>query len=285
MTAGRARSIHARLLNRARARGDDFNLILNRYAVERWLYRLSVSDHRESLWLKGAMLFALWFDQPHRPTRDADFLGIGELGREALAELVRAVSAIDHEDGMTFDPASVAVEEIREETRYGGLRVRLTGNLGNARCSLQLDVGFGDAVIPGPDEVVFPALLDDLPAPRLKVYPRAAVVAEKLEAIVSLGMANTRMKDYFDLYALALEGAVETDDLAAAIAATFRRRGSTLPVELPVGLSEQFAGDVGKQAQWRAFLGKNRLAGPGLEEAVKVVAEFLRLPLKRARGE
>lgn len=284
MSTGRAHSIHVRLLNHAKARGDDFNLVLNRYAVERWLYRLSVSEHRERLWLNGAMLFALWFDQPHRPTRDADFLGIGELDRDALVALVRSVSEIGDHDGMTFDAASVVVEEIREEARYGGLRVRLTGYLGNARCPLQLDVGYGDAVETGPQESVFPCLLDGMPSPHLKVYPREAVVAEKLEAIASLGMINTRMKDYFDLHALALEGAVDIDDLAGAIAATFRRRGTALLGDLPVGLTEQFALDRAKQAQWRAFLGKNRLAGPDLEEVVQVIAGFVRGAMDRARG-
>ena len=283
MSAGRAASFHARLLNLAKSRGDDFNLILNLYALERWLYRLSISEAREHLWLKGAMLFNLWFDSPHRPTRDADFLGFGEIDANALRDMVRKVSAIGTDDGMEFDPASVTVEEIREEARYGGLRVRVLGHLGKARCPLQLDVGYGDVVTPGAEEADYPTLLDDVPIPHLKVYPRATVVAEKLEAIASLGMANSRMKDYYDLHALALEGAIDTDLLGEAIAATFGRRRTPLPDDLPVGLTAEFAGDVAKQTQWSAFLGKNRLAGLSLDEVVARISRFVRDPLDRAR--
>jgi len=283
VSAGRAASFHARLLNLAKSRGDDFNLILNRYALERWLYRLSISEAREHLWLKGAMLFNLWFDSPHRPTRDADFLGFGEIDANALRDMVRKVSAIGTDDGMEFDPASVTVEEIREEARYGGLRVRVLGHLGKARCPLQLDVGYGDVVTPGAEEADYPTLLDDVPIPHLKVYPRATVVAEKLEAIASLGMANSRMKDYYDLHALALEGAIDADLLGDAIAATFGRRRTPLPDDLPVGLTAEFAGDVAKQTQWSAFLGKNRLAGLSLDEVVARISRFVRDPLDRAR--
>ena len=155
---------------------------------------------------------------------------------------------------MAYDPASIKVQEIREEARYGGLRVTLHGRLRNARCPVQLDVGYGDAVTPGPEEAIYPTLLDDLPAPRLRVYPRESVVAEKLEAIASLGMTNSRMKDYFDLRALAHEGAVDPEVLTAAIAATFARRGTPLPDGLPLGLADEFARDRLKQSQWNAFL-------------------------------
>lgn len=283
MSTGRAASFHARLLSLAKSRGDDFNVILNRYAVERWLYRLSISEAREQLWLKGAMLFDLWFVTPHRPTRDADFLGFGEIDAPALRELIRGVSAIESDDGMKFDAESVTVESIREENRYGGLGVKVIGYLGKARCTLQLDVGYGDAVTPGAEEVNFPTLLDDVPAPLLKAYPRATVVAEKLESIASFGMANSRMKDYYDLYALAREGAIDPGLLGEAIAATFERRRTALPDKLPVGLTVEFAGDVTRQKQWRAFLEKNRLAGPGLDEVVAGIGSFVSDPLNRAR--
>lgn len=209
MTVGLVASIHARLLNLAKARDEDFNMILTRYAIERFLYRLSIGPEREAFWLKGALLFDLWFDVPHRPTRDADFLGFGPADAEALANTIREICGVAADDGMEFDPASITIEEIREDAHYGGLRVRLVSRLGNARCTVQLDVGYGDAVTPGPEEAIYPTLLDDQPPPRLRVYPRAAVAAEKLEAIVSLGMANSRMKDYFDLRALALEGVLD----------------------------------------------------------------------------
>lgn len=282
----RAASIHARLLNLARQRGDDFNLVLVRYATERFLYRLSmVPAAREGLWLKGAMLFDLWFDVPHRPTRDADFLGFGSVDADKLAGTARQICSVVADDGMTYDPRSVVVEDIRENARYGGLRVRLAGALGNARCPVQLDVGYGDAVTPGAEDAVYPTLLGDLPAPRLHVYPRATVVAEKLEAIVSLGMANSRLKDYYDLRALAQEGALESRELAEAIAATFARRGTTLPMDLPLGLTAEFAKDAAKLAQWNAFLGKNRLQAASLPDVVAELAQFFQAPLRLARDE
>ncbi|MEK6663367.1 MAG: nucleotidyl transferase AbiEii/AbiGii toxin family protein [Pseudomonadota bacterium] len=163
------------------------------------------------------------------------------------------------------------------------MRVRLLGKLGNARCTVQLDVGYGDAVTPGPEEAVYPTLLDDQPAPCLHVYPRASVVAEKLEAIVSLGMANSRMKDYYDLRALAHEGVLDAQLLGEAIAATFQRRGTALPTEVPLGLSDEFAHDAAKRAQWKAFLGKNRLDAPTLEEVIGELRHFVTEPLKLAR--
>jgi hypothetical protein len=283
VSAGLAASIQARLLNRAKSRGEDFNLILTRYALERFLYRLSLVPAREAYWLKGAMLFDLWFDMPHRPTRDADFLGFGPIDMDALADTIREICAVAVDDGMVFDPGSIAIEEIREDARYGGLRVRLRGRLGNARCTVQLDVGYGDAVTPGPEEAVYPTLLEDQPPPRLRVYPRAAVVAEKLEAIVSLGMANSRMKDFFDLRALAHEGALDARQLGDAIAATFQRRGTVIPVETPLGLSDEFARDAAKRAQWKAFLGKNRLDAPTLEEVIEEVRRFVVEALALAR--
>jgi predicted nucleotidyltransferase component of viral defense system len=283
VTADLPASIHARLLNRAKMRDEDFNLILTRYAIKRFLYRLSLVPARDVFWLKGALLFDLWFDVPHRSTRDADFLGFGTMDNAVLRRTVREICDIAVEDGMKFDPASITVEEIREEARYGGLRVRLVAKLGNARCTVQLDVGYGDAVTPGPEDAVYPTLLDDQPAPRLRVYPRATVAAEKLEAIVSLGMANSRMKDYFDLLALAHEGVLGAGQLGDALAATFQRRKTLLPEEMPFGLSDEFAHDAIKQAQWAAFLGKNRLDAPTLHEVVAEVRSFATEPFKLAR--
>lgn len=282
MKAGAAASIQARLLAIAKSRGEDFNLTLNRYGLERFLYRLSISPAREHYWLKGALLFDLWFDAPHRPTRDADFLGFGPADAVAVRKALTKVCRIEAPDGMMFDPDSIAIEEIREDARYGGLRVWIKGLLGKARCALQLDIGYGDAVTPGPQEIEFPTLLADQPAPRLHAYPRATVVSEKLEAIVSIGMTNSRMKDYFDLRALAREGAIDQDELASAIAATFARRKTPVPQDVPLGLSDEFARDAGKKAQWKGFLGKNRLDAPSLEEVVAEVRRFVEPPLKAA---
>lgn len=283
MTTGLVTSIHARLLNLARDRGEDFNLILTRYAIERFLYRLSLAPARDVYWLKGALLFDLWFDVSHRSTRDADFLGLGSANAGALANTIREICRIAVDDGMEFDPASIMVEEIREDARYGGLRVKLLGRLGNARCTVQLDVGYGDAVTPGPEEAIYPTLLDDQPPPHLLVYPRATVVAEKLEAVVSLGMTNSRMKDYFDLRALAREGVLDPRLLGDAIAATFQRRGTALPIGVPLGLSNEFGRDLMKQTQWNAFLNKNRLDAPTLEEVIVEVHNFVAEPLRLAR--
>lgn len=205
--------------------------------------------------------------------------------QSSLAAAMHEVCDVHAADAMVFDAESIVVEEIREDARYGGLRVRLIGRLGNARSSVQLDVGFGDAVTPGPEEAELPTLLDDLPRPRLRVYPRAAVVAEKLEAIVSLGMANSRMKDYFDLRALARENLLDPPLLARAIAATFNRRGTTLPESTPIGLTDEFAAYPPKRAQWQAFLNRNRLTAPTLDVAVAEVRDFLAEPLSLARQE
>jgi hypothetical protein len=281
VTPDLAASFYARLSARAKEHGEDFQQVLTRYGVERFLYRLSLTPVREKLWLKGALLFDLWFDVAHRLIRDADFLGFGPADAAALTSAIRDACAVEAAGGMAYDPASVKVREIREEARYGGLRVTLQGRLRNARCPVQLDVGCGDAATPGPEEAVYPTLFDDLPAPRLSVYPRETVVAEKLEAIASLGMTNSRMKDYFDLRALAHEAAVDPDMLAAAIAATFARRGTALPAGLPLGLADEFARDRLKPSQWKAFLSKNRLEAPPLDEVGSEVRSFLEAPLGR----
>lgn len=282
MKADLAASIHTRLSARAKVRGEIFQEVLTRYGIERFLYRLSLTPARDTLWLKGALLFDLWFDVPHRPTRDADFLGLGSADRDALQSVVRDACRIDVPDGMRYEPDSIRVREIREDAHYAGLRVTLTGTLKNARCPVQLDVGYGDAVTPGPEEAVYPTLLDDLPAPRLKVYPRETVIAEKLEAIATLGIANSRMKDYFDLRALARDGAIDPLILSEAIRATFERRRTPLPVGILLGLDDQFARDKVKQVQWNAFLVKNRLQGPTLDIVVREVRAFLELPLSQA---
>jgi hypothetical protein len=179
MSVDRSASVLARLLNRAKARGEDYNLLLNRFVLERLLYRLSMSNHANSFLLKGAMLFALWYDTPHRPTRDADLLGFGPADPDTLRETFRELCAIDADDGVRFDQGSVAIAAIREDNVYGGLRVALRASIGNARLTVQVDVGFGDAVTPAPEQIVYPTLLDDLDAPRLRAYPIYTVIAEK----------------------------------------------------------------------------------------------------------
>lgn len=284
MTANRAASIHARLLNVARSTGDDFNRLLNRYAVERWLYRLSGSELREQFCLKGAQLFVIWLGDLPRPTRDADFLARGSWTPETLRASVQSVCGIAVDDGVAFDVASVTVEEIREDASYGGLRARFQGRLGNARLSVQLDFGFGDVVTPEAQVAQYPTVFADLPAPHLVIYPRETAFAEKLEAMAQYGMANSRMKDYFDLYTLVEEGALDAGTLAAAIAATFARRGTSLPDGLPTGLTQEFASDAAKRAQWRAFLGKSGVSAPSLDDVVERIAGFTGASLAAARA-
>lgn len=284
MNAPRAASIRARLRDAARERGEDFNVTLNRYAIERYLYRLSISRWAEQFVLKGALLFDLWFDEPHRPTRDADFLGFGADDAETAKSIVTDICTIEVDDGIEFDPAATKVEGIREDARYGGLRVRISGRLDGALCTAQIDIGFGDAVTPGPMVVDYPTMLEGVPAPRLRVYPRESVMSEKLEAIVSLGMGNSRMKDYYDLRALIREDMVDKASLVDAIRATFDRRQTRIPETTPVGLSDEFAGTPAKIAQWKAFLNRNRLEGPALVDVVTEIRTALAPAMRLARA-
>ena len=268
-------SIRDRLLNKARAEKRDYNLMLTRYALERLIYRISISPYRDQFLLKGALLFDLWFDVPHRPTRDVDFLGYGPADILHLEGVFRELCAIDVKDGIEFQAKTVKAAEIRKEANYAGVRVILIGVLAGAKCSVQADIGFGDAVVPGPEEVTYPVLLDDNPAPQLRAYPRYTVVAEKLEASVSLGMLNSRMKDYFDLWVLVTYAEFDNAILRKAIQATFERRSTPLPAKLPIGLSDEFANDGQKNKQWLAFLHKNGIAPKSLAEIVTDLRNFL----------
>lgn len=283
--SARALSVHAKLLSRAKLRDEDFNMLLARFGTERLLYRISISPERDQFLLKGALLFDLWFDAPHRPTRDADFLGFGPMDAAKLIASVRRICEIEVDDGMRFDANSVAATEIREEANYGGLRVKSRGFLGKSVCSLQLDVGYGDAVTPAPVETDLPTLLEGMPAPRLRIYPRETVVAEKLEAIVSIGMSNSRMKDYFDLRALLREGQLGSKLLPQAISATFKRRNTAIPDGLPLGLTREFSENVVKRQQWNGFLSRNKLQAPSLDRVVAELAAGLTEPLRCARQQ
>ena len=278
MSRNLAASIRARLKQRADATKQDFNLILTHYGLERLLYRLSISPHAGNYLLKGALLFSLWYDQPHRPTRDADLLGFGPDDIDSAVAAFREICAMEVEDGIAFDLASVKGSVIRKEAGYGGVRIDLLAKLDGARITLQVDIGFGDAVTPSPETVSYPVLLDDLPAPQLRSYPKYTVVAEKFHAVCLLGMANTRMKDYFDLWVLLTEGALESTELRRAVEATFARRQLPVPNVVPSGLSDTFAQDAVKRAQWAAFLKKNRLDALDLVEVVILLRdEFQKL--------
>lgn len=277
-----AASVRARLLNIAKAEGVDFNQVLVRFTLERFLYRLCNSQHADQFILKGALLFTLWYDMAHRPTRDADLLGFGPSDLKSIGNTFREIASVEVEDGIVFDPASVSVQEIRKDAGYAGARVIITAELARTRCKTQIDIGFGDAVTPGPVQAVYPVLIEEFPAPRLRIYPVYTVISEKLHAIALLGMTNSRMKDYLDLHMLLVRETLEPQTLVAAIAATFARRGMVVHEELPIGLSEEFASDVSRQALWQAFLKKNELTAMQLGDVVSSLREKLQPALSQA---
>ncbi|MBC7392307.1 MAG: nucleotidyl transferase AbiEii/AbiGii toxin family protein [Variovorax sp.] len=276
MTANRAASIRARLKQHPDTSRQDFNLTLTQYGLERLLYRLSVSEHATNFLLKGALLFQLWYGQSHRPTRDADLLGFGPDDVPTLIGVFRSICSIAVDDGIVFDPGSVAGIEIRKDAGYGGVRIDVRATLDGARVALQVDIGFGDAVTPAAQPITYPTLLTDVPAPTLRAYPKATVVAEKLHAVTVLGMTNTRMKDFFDLWVLLHDTTLDDAELRRAIEATFTRRQTAMLGRQPIGLSDSFAEDTTKQVQWRAFLQKNKLQAMDLAEVVRYVRERTR---------
>ncbi|MEX2324027.1 MAG: nucleotidyl transferase AbiEii/AbiGii toxin family protein [Acidimicrobiia bacterium] len=281
-----AASIRQRLLNLARERGEDFELVLIHYAVERFLYRLSRSLIADRFVLKGAMLFSTWVEVPRRPTRDLDLLGFGD---DAVVSVERSVAQIVRTevepDGLEFDEGSIRGEEIREGQEYAGVRVRLRASLAGARIPLQVDVAFGDVVSPEPRTVEYPTLLA-LAAPRLRAYPPEPVVAEKFQALVALGMANTRMKDFYDLWLLAERMRFDGPPLRQAMEATFRQRDTPVPLDPPVALTAEFHDDASKQQQWAAFLTRSDLQAPALPAVIERVRTFLLPPAASiARGE
>jgi len=279
-----AASVHARLSNRRTSTGEDYNVLLVRFTLERLLYRLSRSSHREQFVLKGAMLFALWEPALHRVTRDLDLLGFGHPSPERLADIFRELCRVEVEaDGVDFDPRSVVCEDIRAQDEYAGIRVKLRANLGKAVVPLQVDVGFGDALPVAPEEITFPVMLG-MAAPKLRAYSRETVVAEKLEAIVKLGMLNSRFKDYFDLHYLAQKFPFDGALLVKSIAGTFARRATAFPEGLPAGLTPMFGTDPAKIRGWQAFLRKTgpKAAAPTLEAVIQLLVEFLEPPLDAA---
>ena len=274
-------SVRARLLDRARAERSNFQILLTRYALERLLYRLSASEHRDRFILKGAMLFVTWVADPFRPTRDLDLLGHGDNDVDAIANTFRAIcTEMVADDGVVFDGAALQAVLIREEVEYGGVRVRTTATIDGARVPIQVDVGFGDAVTPEPVEIDYPTLLD-APAPHLRAYPVETVVAEKFEALVTLGMANSRLKDFYDLWLIAQTFELRQSTLADAVRRTFERRRTALVADTPVGLTDEFAATW--NAQWRAFLGRERMAAaPDAFAAVIADLRAFLMPLVHA---
>jgi hypothetical protein len=257
-------SMQARLRNLAQQRGCDVQLLLTQFVLERLLHRLAASPHASLFLLKGAMLFAAWTKVPHRATRDLDLLGQGppELGR--LVEIFRDIVAVTIEpDGVSFDATTVQAARIREDQPYQGVRVTMAATMATARVGVQVDIGFGDAVHPGPVDLDYPSLLG-LPTTRLRAYPRETVVAEKFQAMVSLGELNSRMKDFYDLFTLARQFEFDATALAGAIRATFARRTTDLPEREPIALRKDFAELKDKKVQWSAFARRGKLVDPDI---------------------
>lgn len=280
------KSIRQRLLNISRDKKEDFQLILIRFALERFLYRLSKSKHADQFILKGAFLFMAWTEQQYRPTRDLDFLCFGDSSAERLTRIFQEICCIEVvPDGLVFDANSISLTEIREEQEYEGQRVKLMALLGKARISLQIDVAFGDVITPKVNELYFPSLLE-MPTPRIRTYPKETVVSEKLQSIVYLGMQNSRMKDFFDLFWLCRMFPFDGHDLLEAIRATFQRRKTDIPSQLPLALSDEFSLDPVKRTQWKAFLNKNGILElpENLTDIIAKLRKFLVPALNAAAG-
>ena len=271
-----AASVHQRLLNIAKQSGRRFNDVVQHYALERWLFRLSRSAYGERFVLKGALLFVVWKTPITRPTRDVDLLGwiSNDLDsvRSVIAEIVQTPV---EDDGLVFDAASVTTERIAEDADYEGVRAKFVGRLGTSRISMQIDIGFSDVVTPTPARVSYPTILEQ-PAAQLLAYNRETVIAEKFEAMVKLGDVNSRMKDFFDIWLLAANSEFDGLGLVAAVRATFIQR-QTPPEVDPVSFSDQFSSDPSKAAQWRAFIRRSLLtdAPADFSEVVSYVRNFL----------
>jgi predicted nucleotidyltransferase component of viral defense system len=267
-------SVRQRLLNLSDSKGIAFDLLLIRYAIERLLFRLTQSDHADRFLLKGAMLFAVWTPAAHRPTRDVDLLGFGSDDLDGMKCVFQELSKINSpDDGLQFDPDSIRVEQIREDARYSGVRVHLLALLANVKIPVQVDIGYGDVVTPGPETVQFPALLD-FPAPTLRAYPIYTVVSEKFEAMVSLGETNTRMKDFYDVWFLCEHFEFEKRLLNQAITGTFDRRKNDIPKPADVAAFSTAFAEL-KKPVWLSFLKRNALKSPELAVVIERIRGFL----------
>lgn len=284
MTKDISASIRARLKNIAKAEETDFVTVLTRYGLERLLYRIGQSKYASQYLLKGALLFNLWYDMPHRPTKDIDLLGFGNHEIDYLTCVFEEVCLVSADDGIVFDGSSISAMPIKKEDGYKGTRIELFAELSRARIKIQLDIGFGDAVTPGPVDANYPVLINELPPPQIRTYPIYTVVAEKLHAIALLGMANSRLKDYLDLYVLLKNEEIDEKILLDAIASTFARREMALPKATPLGLTSEYSQDASRQAMWRSFLNKNELEFISLPEVVTSINEFVLPIIVRAQS-
>ena len=279
MTKNLGSSVRARLLTLAKAEGSDFNAMLVRYGLERLLYRIGQSNYANQFLLKGALLFTLWYDMPHRTTRDIDLLGFGNNDLNYIKQIFHEISSVHSEDGIVFIADSISVETIRKDAGYTGARIEIISDLSKARSRIQVDIGYGDVVTPEPIDAVYPVLIKDFPAPKIRTYPVYTAISEKLHAIALLGMANSRLKDYLDLFVLLENESLNQNTLAQAIAATFSRRGMLISKEYPVGLTDEFANDPSRQSIWAAFLKKNGLDVAPLPSVIAKLRGHLQQPL------
>lgn len=280
-----AASVHQRLLNKARESSRPFNELLQHFAIERFIYRLSKGRRADRLILKGALMFSTWGGAVTRPTMDIDYaMRIDNEIETVEATIKDACRRRVEADGMSFDPESVAAARITEGAEYEGVRARVRGQLGNARVSLQIDVGFGDVIVPGPSRMIYPVLLD-FPAPELSGYSKESTIAEKFQAMVKLGVLNTRMKDFYDVWMLSRSFDFKGEVLAEAVEKTFANRKTPVTSASTV-FDPSLTQDAGKENQWQAFTGKAKLSGvPGsFEDAVSAIANFLR-PVVEALAE
>jgi len=271
-----AASVRQRLLDKARETGRPFNELLQYFAMERFLYRLSRSPYANKFVLKGALMLMVWEAPLSRPTMDIDLLGRIDNNIETIVEVTRQICRHEVEpDGIVFDVTDIEAENIAEDADYEGIRIRFRGSLDTARFIIQLDIGFGDVVIPSPEPTNYPTLLD-LPAPRLRGYSRESTIAEKFEAMVKLGILNSRMKDFFDIWLILRQFDFEGPILAEAISKTFSTRGTNIQAK-PIALARAFGEDPEKAAQWRGFIRKNRLKDvpQNFAEVITAIAAFL----------
>jgi predicted nucleotidyltransferase component of viral defense system len=281
-------SVHQKLLNFSKEQKTDFQSVLTRYALERFLYRLSQSPYQNQFILKGALLFSIWSDETHRPTRDLDLLGYGQTEIDYLKQVFREICLTQVEpDGLEFKADEVGGSRIKENQQYEGVRINFRAFLGTkTRIDIQIDIGFGDAVTPAATEVQFPTLLEQFPSPCLRAYPPETVIAEKFQAMVKLSIANSRLKDFYDIWFLCNKFEFKGPEIGSAIQATFERRNTPIPQEIPSAFSAQF-GQI-KLKDWNAFLSKNKLNtnGASFNNVLSKLENFLMPPcLAAARGE
>jgi predicted nucleotidyltransferase component of viral defense system len=276
-------SIRARLLNLSKQRNEPFELLLTQYALERLLYRLSISKYKEKFVLKGAMLLRHWLDDPHRPTRDLDLLGFGDSDPQLTLGFFKEICSVAADDGVTFDIDSLVVDTVRDDSGYSGLRLKCYATIDGAKIRIVVDIGYGDATEPGLNEIELLVLLDQ-PAPKLRAYPPETVIGEKFQAMVHLGLANSRLKDLYDIWVLARTFEFKDDRLARAIKATFARRKTDIPKDRPDALTSAFANDPTKQQQWKAFIQHVAIDPGPLADVIETLAAFLMPYAEKARN-